>query len=146
MDNAYITMADLCREPGLLLSLPSDAYYASISTSVVPRSSSSLSISAPTLAMSTSVAAFDLRALPLPGPGGFAFALEASTFARKAGHERCEQRCRPQSPPASSCSSNGTRFSAGPKSISTMALMTSVAVTDFPDLDKAWSCALTISA
>jgi hypothetical protein len=98
--------------------------------------------------MSTSVVAFDLRARPRPGPGGLALAFEACTFALKAVYHQ------PNSPsdevysnsPASSCSSNGTRLSAGPKSMSTMALMTSVAVIDFPDLDRAWSCALSFQS
>jgi hypothetical protein len=34
--------------------------------------------------MSTSAVAFDLRARPLPGPGGFALAFEACTFALNA--------------------------------------------------------------
>jgi hypothetical protein len=89
--------------------------------------------------MSTSVVAFDLRARPLPGPGGFALAFEACTFALNAiAHQPNSSPVRVNSKsPASSCSSSGTRLSAGPKSMSTMALMTSVAVIDFPDRDRA---------
>lgn len=47
--------------------------------------------------------------------------------------------------PASSCSNSGTRLSAGPKSISTIALITSEAVMDLPERARAWSCELTVS-
>jgi hypothetical protein len=89
--------------------------------------------------MSISVVTFDLRARPLPGPAGLALAFEARTLALNAilyqlGSTYIHKK---RDSPASSCSNNGTRLSAGPKSISTMALMTSVAVIDFPDLDRA---------
>ena len=41
--------------------------------------------------------------------------------------------------PANSTSNNGTRLSAGPKSSSVIALMTSEAVICFPDRATAWS-------